>query len=126
MTAVSDKRKARVATALKIFAVFAWVTGVMLLALCAEMIYKYLILDPGEPTPELLKIIAIAHGWCYMGFLMSVVNLGTKARWAPTKWLVTALGGVVPFLSFWVERQRSKEIKETILNQPTVPTEPAS
>ena len=111
MNTVNSERAKRVKPALTAFSITAYVTGVMLLILCVEMIYKYLILDPGDPTPAFLKTIAIVHGWCYMAFLLATVNLGMKARWEPSKWIITALGGVVPFLSFIVESKRRKEVK---------------
>ena len=46
-----------------------------------------------------------------MAFLIATVNLGTKARWEPAKWIITALGGVVPFLSFFVEKKRREEVE---------------
>ena len=46
-----------------------------------------------------------------MAFLIAIVNLGTKARWTPGEWIITALGGVVPLLSFFVERKRREEVK---------------
>ena len=38
---------------------------------------------------------------------------GLKARWPATTWVVTAISGVVPFLSFVVEAKRRKEVTAT-------------
>ena len=101
------ERQARVKTALNIFSVFAWVTGVFLLALVVRMVCQYILkLD----IPEWATWIAIAHGWVYVCYLLSVLNLGTKALWPFPKMLGTALAGVVPFFSFFMEAQRRKEV----------------
>ncbi|WP_295627379.1 DUF3817 domain-containing protein [uncultured Corynebacterium sp.] len=105
-------RVRRVKTALTAFSITAYITGVMLLVLVAEMIYKYLILDDSADAPGWFFFVAQLHGFAYMAFLIAIVNLGTKARWTPGKWIITALGGVVPFLSFYVERKRSREVKD--------------
>lgn len=105
---VHPERQRRVKTALNIFSVAAWVTGIMLLLLCARMIMEYgFNMDVGA-----LNWVAIAHGWMYALFLLATLNLGMKARWSVQTWLVTALAGVVPFLSFFVEYWRRNEVKE--------------
>lgn len=115
MNTINPNRRERVKKALTFFSITAYFTGVMLLLLVAAMITIYGIigLDFGLDTakPRWFTIIAIIHGYCYMAFLIAVVNLGTRARWEPSKWMVTALGGVVPFLSFIVERKRRDEVE---------------
>ncbi|STC50269.1 hypothetical membrane protein [Corynebacterium jeikeium] len=46
-----------------------------------------------------------------MVYVISCLDLGTKARWEPSKWVTTMLAGVVPFLSFIVEKRRRDEVK---------------
>lgn len=105
---IHPERKRRVKTALTLFAITAWVTGVMLLLLCVRMIMEYIL----HMDVSSLNWVAIAHGWVYALFLLATLNLGMKARWATKTWLVTALAGVVPFLSFFVEHWRRKEVTE--------------
>ncbi|MDO5730272.1 DUF3817 domain-containing protein [Corynebacterium sphenisci] len=111
---VSPDRARRVKVALTLFSITAYVTGIMLLTLVAAMVAVYGFMDygfaDGRPKPGWFTPIAVVHGYCYMAFLIAVVNLGTKARWAPSKWIVTALGGVVPLLSFFVEKRRREEV----------------
>ena len=109
--AIHPNRQRRVKTALTAFSITAYITGVMLLVLVAEMVYKYLIMPEGQEAPAWFFFIAQVHGFAYMAFLIAIVNLGTKARWSPGKWIITALGGVVPLLSFFVERKRRDEVK---------------
>ncbi|GGG72423.1 DUF3817 domain-containing protein [Corynebacterium pelargi] len=105
---VHPQRQARVRKALNLFSVAAWVTGVWLLILCGRMVLEYLV---GIDMPSWTRLIGQLHGLFYMAYLVATLNLGTKARWAPTKWLVTALAGTIPFLSFFVEHWRRQEVK---------------
>ncbi len=82
------------------YRIMAWVTGTMLLALCVEMILKYLLhVDVG-----LLKWIPIAHGWIYVIYLVTVVDLWSKMRWNFKRLTTMVLAGVVPVMSFILER----------------------
>ncbi|WP_254868292.1 DUF3817 domain-containing protein [Corynebacterium sp. Marseille-P4321] len=88
------------------FSVAAWVTGVLLLLLCLRMILEY----GFDMDVSALAWVARVHGLAYIAFLMTSLNLGLKARWPAATWLVTAISGVVPFLSFVVEAKRRKEV----------------
>lgn len=108
---IHPERKARVAKALKMFSIAAFVTGVWLLLLVAEMIYKYAILSNSADAPGWFFYVAQAHGLFYMIYLITTVNLGINARWEPLKWITTALAGTIPFMSFIVEHKRRKEVQ---------------
>lgn len=108
---VHPARQARVAKSLKFYSVAAFFTGIWLLILVAEMIVKYLILG-ADNTPAWMDFIGPAHGLVFMVYVITCLDLGTKARWEPGKWLTTMLAGVVPFLSFYVEKKRREEVKE--------------
>ncbi|AKE40842.1 hypothetical membrane protein [Corynebacterium kutscheri] len=104
---VHPERQRRVRSALQLFSISAWVTGVFLLVLVTRMVCEYLLhLD----IPAWAHYIGQVHGLFYALFLLATLNLGTKALWPPQRWLMTAISGVVPFLSFYVERQRRKEV----------------
>ena len=105
---IHPERQRRVRTALRLFSVAAWITGVLLLLLCARMIMEY---GFGMDV-SLLSWVAILHGWVYALFLLATLNLGMKARWSTSQWIITAVAGVVPFLSFFVEAWRRKEVTE--------------
>lgn len=108
--AIHPERQARVAKSLRFYSVAAVVTGIWLLILVVEMIVKYLILG-SENAPEWFSYIGPAHGLVFMVYVISCLDLGTKARWEPSKWVTTMLAGVVPFLSFIVEKRRRDEVK---------------
>lgn len=115
---------------LNFYMVCAWVSGTFLLLLVAEMILRYALgydviaggtaAATGEANilglrdNELADIdggvnvstwILIVHGWFYVVYLFSCFRLWMLMRWPFPQFIVMALGGVVPFLSFIVERK---------------------
>lgn len=96
--------------ALTRYRVMAWVTGVMLLVLTAEMVLKYLVRaagldDDGDPRPVIGTWVAFAHGWIYVVYLATVIDLWAKLRWGWDRLITMVLAGVVPVMSFVVERR---------------------
>ncbi|MFT2815299.1 DUF3817 domain-containing protein [Leifsonia sp. A12D58] len=116
----------RIPGALKLYKVASVITGVMLLLLCAEMIAKYAFgyeLELGGPNGFLAMVpndtvtavnlstgILIAHGWFYVLYLFSDFHLWSLMRWSFPRFILIALGGVVPTLSFFVEAKIAKEV----------------
>ena len=101
-------RKAR--GSLARYRVLAWVTGVMLLVLCAEMVLKYVLQLPGfnvegDPRNEAARIIAMVHGWVYVVYLVTVFDLWSTLRWPLRRLASLAAAGVVPVMSFVLERR---------------------
>lgn len=109
--AIHPERQARVRKSLRIYSIMALATGIWLLILVAQMIAKYVVLGSGN-EPAWFAFIGPAHGAVFILYCISCLDLGTKARWEPGKWLTTILAGVVPFLSFYVEWKRRMEVKE--------------
>lgn len=103
---IHPERQKRVRQALTMFSIAAWVTGVLLLLLCLRMILEY----GFNMDVSALAWVARVHGLAYIAFLMTSLNLGLKARWSAATWVITAISGVVPFLSFVVEAKRRKEV----------------
>lgn len=50
-------------------------------------------------------MILIVHGWIYVIYLLACFRLWSKLRWPFGRLLAMAAGGVVPFLSFFVEHR---------------------
>ncbi|MCC3290336.1 MULTISPECIES: DUF3817 domain-containing protein [Arthrobacter] len=102
---------AQIRSALKFYKVFSYVTGVLLLALVVEMIAKY-----GFDTEIIVGSVnlsigvLILHGWMYVVYLLSDFRLWQLMRWPFSKFILIALGGVVPFLSFVVEGRIHKQV----------------
>jgi len=124
----------RIRGALKLYKVTSVITGVMLLLLCAEMLLKYvfhyelfgfgpagfLTLAPVVETPaglvstgegvNLSTGILIAHGWFYVLYLFSDFRLWSLMRWPFSRFLLIALGGIIPFLSFFLEVRIARQV----------------
>ena len=90
------------------YRVMAWVTGCFLLLLCVEMVAKYVFRN-GEPW--LGTWVAIVHGWIYVVYLLTVVDLWSKLRWSLGRLVVLVLAGVVPLLSFLAEHRTTAEVR---------------
>ncbi|HEY0188538.1 MAG TPA: DUF3817 domain-containing protein [Cellulomonas sp.] len=92
------------------YRVMAWLTGTMLLVLCLELVLKYVLHAggydaEGHPAPVIGTWVAIAHGWVYVVYLATVVQLWSAMRWSLGRLAAMALAGVVPVMSFVLERR---------------------
>jgi integral membrane protein len=111
----------RIRSALRLYRVTSVVTGVFLLLLVLMMVTRYgfgvdielngpegfLALTPKDLIigVNLSTIILILHGWFYVVYLYSDFRLWSLMRWTFSRFILIALGGVIPFLSFIVERR---------------------
>jgi integral membrane protein len=114
----------KIRSALKLYRVTSIITGTFLLLLVLMMVTRYgfgvdigfggnyggfYLLDKEQITDaggiNISTIILILHGWFYVLYLFSDFRLWSLMRWTFPRFIIIALGGVVPFLSFIVERQ---------------------
>lgn len=130
----------KVPAALKLYQITAWITGIMLLLLCAEMVLRYgfhhwvYAFQPGQgiisfpeanpATDDRLHGVSISiavlilHGWLYVVYLFADFRLWSLMRLPFTKFVQIALGGVIPFMSFIVEGQITKQVKTYLAEHP--------
>ncbi|GLK17094.1 DUF3817 domain-containing protein [Herbiconiux flava] len=118
----------RIRGALKFYQVASIITGVLLLLLCIEMLLKYsplglevelggrngllaLVPDGTVTAVNLSTGILIVHGWFYVVYLFSDFRLWSLMRWPFLRFVLIALGGVIPFLSFFLEGRIAREVK---------------
>lgn len=103
---------AQIRSALTFYKISSWVTGIFLLLLVAEMIMKYALDIPPVMLGglNLYTAVLIAHGWLYVVYLFADFRIWQMMRWPFAKFIVIALGGVVPFLSFIVESRTHKQV----------------
>jgi integral membrane protein len=92
------------------YRILAWATGTMLLLLCLELILKYGfhangVGADGHPNPVIGAWVAYAHGWLYVVYLITVFDLWSKMRWRVGRLATMAAAGVVPAMSFILERK---------------------
>ncbi|MGO3152482.1 MAG: DUF3817 domain-containing protein [Galactobacter sp.] len=122
------------------YKIAAWITGVMLLLLVVEMILRYgfdVFLYAGGTDlaggSNVLSLAAdgeiidgfnisiavlIAHGWLYVVYLLAVFLLWSRMRWGLGQFIAIALGGVVPFLSFFMEAKVHKQVMAELAAHP--------
>jgi len=55
--------------------------------------------------------ILMVHGWGYVVYLFADFRIWSLMRWSFPKFLLIALGGVIPFLSFFLEVRIVREVK---------------
>lgn len=114
VSTIPDDRKRRVRGALTRYSVLAYITGLFLLFLCVEMVLKYLVFPPLDiAEPGWFSIVGTTHGMIFMVYCVTCLDLGVKARWEPKKWVTTILAGVIPVLSFVLEKRRRNEVVST-------------
>jgi integral membrane protein len=136
----------QIRSALKFYKVLAYLTGGMLLLLCAELVARYAFGQylfaggtnavTGQPFgfgfagADPLGVIGgvnvsvavlIVHGWMYVVYLMSNFRLWSLMRWPFAKLILLALGGVIPFLSFIVEKNFHAEVEAELAANPQAP-----
>jgi hypothetical protein len=115
---------------LRFYKVFAYATGTFLLLVCLEVVLRYVFgsevvlggalgaiaFVPPEQVPSvgglnLSLAVLIAHGYLFIAYLISDFILITVMRYPITRFIVIAAGGVVPLLSFIMERRVKREVR---------------
>lgn len=97
------------------YRVMAYVTGVLLVLLTIGVIAKYVLDIDGAAGPT--RVIAIAHGWLYVVYLVVAFDLGSKAKWPVGKQLWVLIAGTIPTAAFFVERKITPELEAKIAPQ---------
>ncbi|MGW7259192.1 DUF3817 domain-containing protein [Streptomyces sp. NPDC054834] len=97
------------------YRVMAYTTGVLLVLLCLSMIAKYGLHIDG--AADFTRVVAIAHGWLYVVYLIFAFDLGSKAKWPVGKQLWVLLAGTIPTAAFFVERKISHELESSAVDQ---------
>jgi len=85
------------------YRVMAYVVGTLLVVLVFGVIIS-------NRTIEV--VLGTAHGYLYLGLLITIADLWRRRRF-PLVWvLMVALAGTIPFLSFVAERQVSARVRD--------------
>ena len=82
------------------FRVMSVVVGVALFVLLVALLLKY-----GYERERFAEVYSPIHGYLYIGYLVTVVDLGRRVGWSVVKMVGVMLAGTVPLLSFVVERR---------------------
>ena len=125
---------------ISVYKVSSIVTGSFLLLLLVMMVLRYGLgvdIEVGGPfgfvalTPRELivgvdfsTVILIVHGWLYVVYLACDFLLWRYIRWSFGRFLFIALGGLIPLLSFFLERRVPRQAEDAIAG--LVPAEAAA
>ena len=55
--------------------------------------------------------ILVVHGWFYVVYLFACFRIWSLMRWPFLRFIVLALGGIVPLLSFFMETRVAREVR---------------
>jgi integral membrane protein len=120
----------RIRRAVAVYKVSSIITGTFLLLLCLMMVLRYgfgVDIELGGPagvlalTPKdlivginLSTIILIVHGWLYVLYLACDFVLWRLVRFSFGRFLFIALGGIIPLLSYFLERRVPRDVEAAI------------
>jgi integral membrane protein len=92
------------------YRVMAFVTGTLLLIVTVNVILKYLVGVDNEQYLSVASIIAIVHGWVFVVYAATCLHLWMRMKWRLGRLATMVAGGVVPVMSFVVERKVRREV----------------
>ncbi|WP_062384036.1 DUF3817 domain-containing protein [Demequina iriomotensis] len=97
--------------ALARYRVMAFITGTLLIVVFLGMLRYLPGLDDLEATLDpVMFAVAQIHGFVYMVYLVTVLQLWLLMRWDIPRVIYMAAGGIVPLLSFFAERRVHAEV----------------
>jgi len=99
--------------ALSRYRVMAFITGSFLLLLTVVTLVKYIGLAfdwEHEGFMSFATVIGIVHGWIFIVYVAACAFLWMRMKWAFGRLVTMVLGGVVPGMSFVMERRVSREV----------------
>jgi integral membrane protein len=115
---------------LSVYKVSSIITGIFLLGLVVMMITRYgfgsdielggengfLALTPVDTLTgfNVSIFLLTVHGWLYVLYLACDFVLWRVLRWPFWKFLWIAMGGIIPFLSFYFERQVPRDVNAIV------------
>lgn len=92
------------------YRVFAYITGVGLILLCASCVSWY-----GFGKAEVaVAVVGTIHGWAYMIYVVLAFSVGNKLGWPIKKMAFVILAGTIPTCSFIAERKVMRQIQEQV------------
>jgi len=97
----------RVGGALLRYRIMAFVTGVLLIAL----VFVAVPLDWWGGTHGPVAVIGTAHGFLFMLYLVTALDLGVRRRWPLLRLGLVMIAGTIPFASFVAEHFVTREVR---------------
>ncbi|KAF2519314.1 DUF3817 domain-containing protein [Flavobacterium salilacus subsp. salilacus] len=89
---------------IRFFKIIATLEGVSLLVLLfVAMPLKYI-----WEMPEAVRIVGMAHGLLFIGYIILAIMLKVEESWAWKKFLIICAASVIPFGTFYIESKYFK------------------
>ena len=112
---VPAARVVAAASTLRLYRFMAFLTGVVLMSGCVALILKYgtsLDMEPGT------GYLWVAHGYLYLIYVIVTVVLGVKLRWPLGRFVLVALAGTIPTMSFVAEHFVTQAVRNSVAPEP--------
>ena len=93
------------------YRVMAIITGTLLIVVFLGMLRYVGVFERTESVEEAFGILAQVHGFIYIVYLVTVVQLWLQAKWGYGRLATMFFGGIVPLLSFFIERRVTRELR---------------
>jgi integral membrane protein len=91
------------------YRIMAYITGTLLIILFFVAVPLKLFAHNGT----LSTLVGLPHGVvCYPLYLLATFDLYRRVRWPLGRVALIVLAGVIPFLTFWVERKVVAELRD--------------
>lgn len=98
----------------------AYVTGVLIITLCAVGIPLQL-----AGHPQVQQYVGEVHGFLYIVYVVVAFALSVKLRLRPVRCVLVMLAGTIPVLTFVVERWMSRRYLRPALASEAAASDPA-
>jgi len=100
------------------YKVMAYVVGIGLLIL----VFVGVPLQYGADVPQVAQIVGPIHGFLYIVYLLTAVDLARRARFTLLQMLAMVAAGFLPFVAFIIERRVEVRVRETLVgDEPAAP-----
>ncbi|MEJ5913762.1 DUF3817 domain-containing protein [Pseudokineococcus sp. 1T1Z-3] len=103
-------QQASLGPALTRYRVMAIITGVLLVLVFTNLGVRGLTKVLGDEVHLAGSWLAVTHGWVYIVYLVTVVDMWSRLRWRAGRLVGLVLAGVLPGVSFVVERRVTREV----------------
>ncbi|MGH9105993.1 MAG: DUF3817 domain-containing protein [Acidimicrobiales bacterium] len=114
------------AGALTRYRVMAFVVGIGLATICFVGVPLQVIGDNKWPWTSVVVIVGTLHGFLYIVYLLSCLDLASRARFRALQLLGMVCSGLLPLLAFYMERKVSQRVKAQLALGPQAPPGPAA
>jgi len=111
-TTPDEGRLRGIHSALVRYRVLAWVTGVVLASLTLGLVWMAVTGRWADrSTYPWYALGWTAHGWLFVVYLITAVDLFTRVRWPWGRAILVVLAGTIPFASFFAERWATHDVR---------------